>query len=88
MVPCPVTADMTLPQVLVKMYEVCKKKPQQLHCIFFVIIATTLFNLYSSSTRLEFFCAFYLEKAQQTSLFHLLDIKHCTLECQCYVIMS
>lgn len=23
-VPCPVTADMTLPQVLVKMYEVCK----------------------------------------------------------------
>jgi len=26
LVPCPVTADMTLPQVLVKMYEVCKTK--------------------------------------------------------------
>lgn len=26
MVPCPVTADMMLPQILVKMYEVCKIK--------------------------------------------------------------
>lgn len=34
MVPCPVTADMTLREVLVKMYEVCKKKSLSSYTVF------------------------------------------------------